>query len=75
MVRHPSKLKHHWVYIYDEDRHQHPITITENVSTQRPAGMHRHVCRGLRFGKATARCPRIARKRLRRVKEEMLEMG
>jgi len=73
-AKHPSKLKHHWVYVYDEDKVSTRITITENLSPQNaPAGctgMSVEVC-----GSDFRPLPTDRDETARKVKDELLEMG
>ena len=73
-VNHPAKLKHHWVYIYDEDKLGTRITIMDNLSPHNaPAGctgMSVEVC-----GSAYKPLPSDREQVVRTVKNELLEMG
>jgi protoporphyrinogen oxidase len=73
-ARHPSKLKHHWVYIYDEDKLGTRITITENLSPHNApegcTGMSVEVC-----GSKARPLPTDRDETARKVKNELVEMG
>jgi protoporphyrinogen oxidase len=73
-AKHPSKLKHHWVYVYDEDKLTTRITITENLSPQNApqgcTGMSVEVC-----GSDFRPLPTDRDETARKVKNELLEMG
>jgi protoporphyrinogen oxidase len=73
-ARHPAKLKHHWVYVYDEDKISTRITITENLSPHNaPAGctgMSVEVC-----GSDYNELPPDKDVAALKVKDELLEMG
>lgn len=73
-ANHPNKLKHHWVYVYDEDKLSTRITIMENLSPYNaPAGctgMSVEVC-----GSDYLELPPDKDAVSKKVKEELLEMG
>jgi len=73
-ARHPSKLKHPWVYVYDEDKLSTRITITENLSPYNApegcTGMSVEVC-----GSDYRPLPENRDEAARKVKTELLEMG
>jgi len=73
-AKHPAKRKHHWVYIYDEDKLGTRITITENLSPYNApescTGMSVEVC-----GSAYKPLPCDHEEVARKVKDELLEMG
>lgn len=73
-ARHPAKLKHHWVYIYDEDKLGTRVTMMENLSPHNVppscTGMSVEVC-----GSAYKPLPPDRDEVVRTVKDELIEMG
>ena len=73
-VNHPAKLKHHWVYIYDEDKLGTRVTIMDNLSPHNAptgcTGMSVEVC-----GSAYKPLPSDREQVVQTVKNELLEMG
>jgi protoporphyrinogen oxidase len=73
-VRHPAKLKHHWVYVYDADKLSVRVTMMENLSPHNVpegcTGMSVEVC-GSDYKPLPPEPNAVATK----VKEELLEMG
>jgi protoporphyrinogen oxidase len=73
-ARHPAKLKHHWVYVYDEDKFSVRVTMMENLSPYNVpegcTGMSIEVC-GSDYKQLPSDPEAVASK----VKEELLEMG
>jgi protoporphyrinogen oxidase len=73
-ARHPAKLKHHWVYIYDEDKLGTRVTMMENLSPHNVppecTGMSVEVC-----GSAYKPLPPDRDAVADTVKNELIEMG
>jgi protoporphyrinogen oxidase len=73
-ARHPAKLKHHWVYIYDEDKLGTRVTMMENLSPHNVppscTGMSVEVC-----GSAYKPLPQDRDAVAETVRNELIEMG
>jgi len=71
---HPAKLKHHWVYIYDEDKLGTRVTMMENLSPYNVppgcTGMSVEVC-----GSQYKPLPTNREQTAETVKQELIEMG
>jgi protoporphyrinogen oxidase len=71
---HAAKLKHHWVYIYDEDKLGTRVTMMENLSPHNVpkgcTGMSVEVC-----GSAYKPLPPNPEETAEKVKAELIEMG
>ncbi len=73
-ARHPAKVKHHWVYVYDEDKLSTRVTMMENLSPRNVppscTGMSVEVC-----GSAYKPLPADRHAVAEKVKAELIEMG
>lgn len=73
-ARHPAKVKHHWVYVYDEDKLSTRVTMMENLSPHNVppscTGMSVEVC-----GSAYKPLPPDREAVAEAVKNELIEMG
>jgi len=73
-ARHPSKLKHQWAYVYDEDKVTTRISITENFSHHNSppgqTGMSIEVC-----GSDYRELPRDEDGLVQKVQDELVAMG
>ena len=73
-AKHPAKLKHHWVYVYDEDKLSTSVTMMENLSPHNVpescTGMSVEVC-----GSAYKPLPSDREAVARKVTDELVEMG